>query len=60
MILDKVIPHLHLFEEIENAEGPKTDLKRSVLLVSAITLHNIPEGLAIGVTFGAYNVTVFP
>ena len=60
MILDKVIPHLHLFEKIENAEGPKTDLKRSVLLVSAITLHNIPEGLAIGVTFGAYNVTGDP
>ena len=38
----------------------KTDLKRSVLLVSAITLHNIPEGLAIGVTFGAYNVTGDP
>ena len=50
--LDKKIPHLHLFEKIENAEGPKTDLKKTELLVLAIALHNIPEGLAIGVLFG--------
>ena len=51
--LDKKIPHLHLFESVENAEGPKTDLKKTELLVLAIALHNIPEGLAVGVAFGA-------
>jgi ZIP family zinc transporter len=51
--LDKKIPHLHLFESVENAEGPKTDLKKTELLVIAIALHNIPEGLAVGVAFGA-------
>ncbi|MDD1670347.1 MAG: ZIP family metal transporter [Methanomicrobiales archaeon] len=45
------IPHLHIgFSE---AEGPKSSLQRTTLLVIAITLHNIPEGLAIGVAFGA-------
>ena len=51
--LDKNIPHLHLFEKIEKAEGPKTNLKKTELLVLAIALHNIPEGLAVGVAFGA-------
>ena len=51
--LDKKIPHLHLFESVENAEGPTTDLKKTELLVLAIALHNIPEGLAVGVAFGA-------
>ncbi len=51
--LDWVLPHLHLNEPIKKAEGVETTWKRSVLLVSAITLHNIPEGLAIGVAFGA-------
>ena len=51
--LDKKIRHLHLFESVENAEGPKTDLKKTELLVLAIALHNIPEGLAVGVAFGA-------
>ena len=50
---DKVLPHLHIGFDIEEAEGPKTSLQRSILLVLAITLHNIPEGLAIGVAFGA-------
>lgn len=52
-VLDKIIPHLHPGLRIEQAEGIHTTWKRSVLLVSAITLHNIPEGLAIGVAFGA-------
>ncbi len=52
-ITDKCLPHLHPGFEIEQAEGPKTKWQRSVLLVLAITLHNIPEGLAIGVAFGA-------
>ena len=51
--LDKKIPHLHLFESVKNAEGPKSDLKKTELLVLAIALHNIPEGLAVGVAFGA-------
>ena len=51
--LDKMMPHLHLnFAESEK-EGVKTELHKSALLVLAITLHNIPEGLAIGVLFGA-------
>lgn len=53
IIMDKVIPHLHLNAPIEEREGIKTSWHRSILLVSAITLHNIPEGLAIGVAFGA-------
>ncbi len=51
--VDKVLPHLHLGFPREEAEGIKTNWKRSVLLVLAITLHNIPEGLAVGVAFGA-------
>lgn len=51
--LDKVIPHLHIEFPTEEAEGVKTNWHRSILLVSAVTLHNIPEGLAIGVAFGA-------
>jgi ZIP family zinc transporter len=53
MIIDKIIPHLHLGLSDDKAEGIKTGWERSVLLVLAITLHNIPEGLAIGVAFGA-------
>ena len=51
--VDKIMPHLHLGLPEEEAEGVKTSLHRSVLLVLAITLHNIPEGLAVGVAFGA-------
>ena len=46
-------PHLHLGYPTEEAEGIKTTWQRSILLVLAITLHNIPEGLAVGVAFGA-------
>ena len=52
-ILDKMIPHLHIFGKEDEAEGPKTDLKKTVLLVLAIAIHNVPEGLAVGVAFGA-------
>ncbi|HOX25483.1 MAG TPA: ZIP family metal transporter [Candidatus Krumholzibacteria bacterium] len=52
-VADMMIPHLHLYTEIEHAEGRKTRLKKTILLVFAITLHNIPEGLAVGVAFGA-------
>jgi zinc transporter, ZIP family len=51
--IDKVLPHLHLGLQPNQAEGIKTSWQRSVLLVLAITLHNIPEGLAVGVAFGA-------
>jgi ZIP family zinc transporter len=52
-IIDKILPHLHLGFPRQDAEGIKTSWHRSVLLVLAITLHNIPEGLAVGVAFGA-------
>lgn len=52
-LVDKVLPHLHLGLDTSEAEGIKTHWQRSVLLVLAITLHNIPEGLAVGVAFGA-------
>lgn len=51
--VDKLLPHLHLGLDTSQAEGVKTTWQRSVLLVLAITLHNIPEGLAVGVAFGA-------
>jgi ZIP family zinc transporter len=50
---DKFLPHLHPSMATENAEGVKTKWQRTTLLVLAITLHNIPEGLAVGVAFGA-------
>ena len=52
-VADKVLPHLHPLKPITEAEGIKTHLRQTTLLVLAITLHNIPEGLAIGVAFGA-------
>lgn len=51
--LDKIMPHLHLNFKMSESEGIKTTWHRTTLLVSAITLHNIPEGLAVGVLFGA-------
>jgi len=53
LIVDKILPHLHLGLAVDKAEGIKTTWQRSVLLVLAITLHNIPEGLAVGIAFGA-------
>lgn len=53
LVLDKILPHLHLGFPVSEAEGPKTAWQRTTLLVLAITLHNIPEGLAVGVAFGA-------
>ena len=51
--LDKIIPHLHIFAKREEAEGVETNWRKTILLVLAIALHNIPEGLAVGVAFGA-------
>lgn len=53
LLVDKLLPHLHQGLDVSEAEGIKTSWQRSVLLVLAITLHNIPEGLAVGVAFGA-------
>lgn len=47
LLMDRITPHLHLGED--KAEGPKTSLKKTTMLVLAVTLHNIPEGMAVGV-----------
>ena len=52
-LADRILPHLHPLKPLNEAEGIKTGLRQTTLLVLAITLHNIPEGLAIGVAFGA-------
>ncbi|MCJ7513366.1 MAG: ZIP family metal transporter [Anaerolineales bacterium] len=52
-LIDMLLPHLHLGFSDEEAEGLPTRWRRSVLLVLAITMHNFPEGLAVGVAFGA-------
>lgn len=49
LLLDCVIPHLHMYAE--KAEGPKSKLKRTTMMVLAVTLHNIPEGMAVGVVY---------
>ncbi|MFY9365051.1 MAG: ZIP family metal transporter, partial [Brevefilum fermentans] len=46
-LVDKLLPHLHMGMEMGEAEGLKSSWRRSVLLITAITLHNIPEGLAV-------------
>jgi ZIP family zinc transporter len=56
--IDRLLPHLHMGLPISSAEGIKTSWQRSILLVLAITLHNIPEGMAIGVAFGAAGVGI--
>lgn len=52
-LADSLIPHLHLFAPVVEAEGIKATKRRVSLLVLAITIHNVPEGLAVGVAFGA-------
>ena len=55
-LIDAVVPHLHLGNDISKAEGiqpRKKKLSKTALLFLAITIHNFPEGLAVGVTFGA-------
>lgn len=53
LLIDKLLPHLHMGLPISKKEGIKTSWERSVLLILAVTLHNIPEGLAVGIAFGA-------
>ena len=57
-VLNRYLPHLHPGLAIEKTEGVKSSLHRSLLLVLAITLHNIPEGLAVGVAFGAASLAM--
>lgn len=52
LLLDKIIPHLHI--NSDSAEGPKSKLQKSTMLVLAVTLHNIPEGMAVGVVVAAF------
>ena len=52
LLLDRLIPHLH--RNAEQAEGPKSRLQRATMLVLAVTLHNIPEGMAVGVVCAGY------
>ncbi len=56
--IDRILPHLHLGLPREKAEGIETGWHRSVLLILAITIHNIPEGLAVGVAFGALSADI--
>ena len=53
MVMDKLLPHLHPNSKDGKPEGMNSNLRKSILLVFAITLHNIPEGFAVGVAFGA-------
>ncbi|MBR3340742.1 MAG: ZIP family metal transporter [Clostridiales bacterium] len=60
LLLDHIIPHLHV--SIDQVEGPKSKLTRTAMLVLAVTLHNIPEGMAVGVVYaglmnGSGNIT---
>lgn len=52
LILDHVIPHLHM--NSSQAEGPKSHLKKTTMLLMAVTLHNLPEGMAVGVVYAGY------
>ena len=52
MLLDKLIPHLHM--NSERAEGPKSNLKKSSMMVLAVALHNLPEGMAVGVLLAGW------
>ena len=56
-VLDRIIPHLHPeFPEEASAEGPRVSWRRPALLMTAITLHNFPEGLAVGVAYGSREI----
>ena len=63
LLLDHVIPHMHRsIDRAEQTEGPKTKLDRTMMMVLAVTLHNIPEGMAVGVVYagllsGSANIT---
>lgn len=52
LLLDHIVPHLH--QNAEQAEGPKSRLQKTTMLVLAVTLHNIPEGMAVGVVYAGF------
>ena len=52
LLLDRIIPHLH--QNSQNAEGPRSQARRTTMMVLAVTLHNIPEGMAVGVVYAGY------
>lgn len=52
LLLDSVIPHLHM--NAQKAEGPRANLKKTTMMVLAVTLHNIPEGMAVGVVYAGF------
>jgi ZIP family zinc transporter len=52
LLLDHIIPHLHM--DTDKAEGPKTKLAKTTMMVLAVTLHNIPEGMAVGVVYAGF------
>ena len=52
LAMDHIIPHLHM--DTDKAEGPKSKLQKTTMLVFAVTLHNIPEGMAVGVVYAGY------
>lgn len=52
LLLDHVIPHLHMYTD--EAEGPKSSLAKTTMMVLAVTLHNIPEGMAVGVVYAGF------
>ena len=52
LLLDSLIPHLHM--NADKAEGPRSALKRTTMMVLAVTLHNIPEGMAVGVVYAGF------
>lgn len=52
LFMDRTVPHLHL--DSEENEGPKCNLKKTTMLVLAVTIHNIPEGMAVGVVYAGY------
>ena len=52
LLLDHIVPHLH--QNASQTEGPKSHLKKSTMMILAVTLHNIPEGMAVGVVFAGY------
>jgi ZIP family zinc transporter len=52
LLIDSVIPHLHM--HADKAEGPKSKLKRTTMMVLAVTIHNLPEGMAVGVVYAGF------
>ena len=55
-VLDRILPHMHIINGSEQKEGTDTKLSKNILLFLAVTLHNIPEGLSVGITFGAFSI----